>query len=418
MTLRFWAGGLFLLAWLSSNPAVAVSDWYAAIALGTDYADNAKLKNSGLRADFDRGWPVGGGAIGARLTNSLYAELEVMQRVNDFELLYSRDSDIEINPDPDDKISSTSVMANFIYEFTPDSKMRPFLGAGLGRARIDYQVSDEVSETEIIDDRLNAWVYQFIAGFTLEISPRLDLTVSYRQWRTESFELETATGEDENSRQTVHSTLLGMRYFLTPRTFKDGPGVARPQARRGPYVSATAGAGFAKDSEIKDNLANFDAFGPGPFAAVAFGYDFENNWRAELEASTRRNDVELIDFNPEFGEAKADGDIKMRSLIANLYYDFSGVQGFQPHLGAGFGVTRGTYDVKLRAGTFVDDEDTAIAGQLMVGATSQLTKHLAVTVGYRVWMGGQFKMKQPDGRPLETDQLIHTLHAGVRYDLR
>ncbi len=416
--LNFCIGVAALLGLLHCTPAAAVSDWYASIALGTDYANKAKLEKSGLRADFDRGWPVGGGAIGARVTDGLFAELEVMRRVNDFELLYSRSSPIEINPDPDDKVASTSVMANLRYEFRPESTMRPFLGAGLGWARIDYQVSDDTADVDLIDDRTDALAYQIIAGFTLEISPRLDLTVSYHHWRTEEFDLETESDGRERSQQTVHSTLLGLRYTPAPRVSRVRSGAAQPQPRRGPYLSATAGAGFAKDAEIEDNLANFDAYSPGPFAAVAFGYDFRSNWRVELEASARRNDVDLIDFNPEFGEARAGGDIKMRSLIANLYYDFSGVQGFQPHFGAGFGVARGTYDVKVRDSTFVDDEDTAWAGQVMVGATSHITDHAAVTVGYRAWMGGQFKMQQPDGRPLRTEQIIHTLHVGLRYDLR
>jgi opacity protein-like surface antigen len=179
----------------------------------------------------------------------------------------------------------------------------------------------------------------------------------------------------------------------------------------------SAGAGYAQDSEIKNNRANFDAFGTGPFSAIAVGYGFEKNWRVEFEASARRNDLKLIDFNPAIGEARADGDIRMHSLMANLYYDFFGFRGFQPHLGVGFGATRGNYDVRVRGVTYVDDEDTAIAGQFLVGASSQITERAAVSLGYRVWMGGQFQMTQPDGRPLKTDQIIHALHVGLRYDL-
>lgn len=403
---------------LHSSFAGAVDDWYAAFAVGSDYADKVKFADSGLRAELDRGFPVGGGAIGARVGARLYAELEGMYRVNDFEVLYSSDSAVEINPDPADAISSTSVMANLWYEFLPASGMRPFLGAGLGWARIDVEASNEVTGERLVDDRAGALAYQLIAGFTFDVSPRVDLSVSYRLWRTESFEFETTAGLDEKSRQTVHSTLLGMRYHFSPRNFEQRAPSSAPADHRGFYVAASAGAGFAKDAEIKDDLANFDAFGPGPFAAVAAGFGWKRGWRLELEASARRNDAQLIDFNPEFGEGRANGDIRMRSLMANVYYDFSRFRGFRPHVGAGIGKTRGTYDVGVRGGTFVDDEDTATAVQLLLGATTQISERMAISVGYRVWMGLGFEMEQPDGKLLETDQLVHTLEAGLRFSLR
>jgi len=399
-----------------SSPTLAL-DWYAAVAVGTDYGEDVELEESGLRAALDRGYPAGGGALGVRLADRLYAEVEGLYRVNDFEVLYARDGSVEINPEPESKTSSTSVMANLWYEFLPASGMRPFLGAGLGWARVRYEAANEVTGEMLIDDRADTLAYQLLAGFTFDVSPRLALTAGYRYWKTDSFDLKTVSGERESSRQTVHATLLGLRYHFRPRDWGSAA-AAPPGEHRGFYLAARGGAGFAKDAEIKDNIANFDAFGPGPFTAVAAGWSLPGPWRVELEASTRRNDAELIDFNPEFGEGRADGDIRMRSLMANAYYDFRGSRGFRPHVGLGVGAVRGVYDVQVRGATFVDDRDTGVAFQLLVGATTQLTERLGLSVGYRYWLSLPLEMEQPDGRPLETEQVLHTVHAGLRYTLR
>ncbi|MEQ8483485.1 MAG: outer membrane beta-barrel protein [Pseudomonadales bacterium] len=405
-----------LLGALTAAPAAALEDWYGSVTLGTAYAEDDGIESAGLRTDFDQGFPAGAIAIGARMSRSTRAEVEVAYRNNDFEVLFSPDGSQQINPDPADSVEAVSVMANLLYDLRRDSAFRPFVGAGVGKARLRYDSKHEITRVPVIDDRADAFAYQLIAGFTFELSRRFDLTTDYRYWRTESFELEDAQGRSGGGRHTVHTTLLGLRYHPVPRSARVHDD-AFPARKAGFYVAAAAGGAFAKDANISDSQTNYDAFGPGPAASATVGYRGAGRLRYEIEASMLRNDVELLDFSPDFEEARTDGDFTATSLMANVLFDLARGT-IRPYLGVGFGITRAQYDVRTDDGTFVDDKATAPAAQFLVGIDSRVTPRLTVSIGYRLWGARGIEIEQPDGTKLENNQLAHAAQVGLRYALR
>jgi opacity protein-like surface antigen len=185
------------------------------------------------------------------------------------------------------------------------------------------------------------------------------------------------------------------------------------------YVAARGGATFPKDAEIKDNRANFDAFDVGYAASLAAGYRLGTRWRLELEAARRRNEAELIDFNPEFGEDRASGHVRADSLMLNAAYQPAWDLPFQPFAGIGVGMAWSDWDVRLdtTGETYVDDDDSAWAIQFELGAAAALTERLSGSVSYRYWQTGLFDMTQPDGRDLRTELTVHGVTLGLRVAL-
>lgn len=122
----------------------------------------------------------------------------------------------------------------------------------------------------------------------------------------------------------------------------------------GVYIKAQAGYGIVNDADI--SLTNAapaglvgDVAGEGNLAlALGLGYDFGNNWRLELDASTLYNDLGAIG-----GQPSSKASIQANTLMLNALYDFDDFGRWSPFVGAGIGVAEG--NVSLSAQDFVND---------------------------------------------------------------
>jgi opacity protein-like surface antigen len=122
----------------------------------------------------------------------------------------------------------------------------------------------------------------------------------------------------------------------------------------GVYIKAQAGYGIVNDADI--SLTNAapaglvgDVAGEGNLAlALGLGYDFGNNWRLELDASTLYNDLGAIG-----GQPSSKASIHANTLMLNALYDFDDFGRWSPFVGAGIGVAEG--NVSLSAQDFVND---------------------------------------------------------------
>lgn len=152
---------------------------------------------------------------------------------------------------------------------------------------------------------------------------------------------------------------------------------------------------------------------------VRLGYQFNKNWRAEVEGGYRPGDLKAVRGNAVRQQPVAlctpgvtrtsssqrcgspDGSIDSWSLMANVIYDFAPDSWLNPFVGAGVGVNR--LDVKT-LGQFsgvgavtpgnvavqnltVDDDDMAVAWQAIAGASIKATDKLKVDVTYRYLTG-------------------------------
>ena len=411
--------GLCTVLVLASAPAAArgeAPDLYLSGGIGAGYARNGSLRGIGTEVDYDLGRPIGTLGVGIERGRWRF-ELDGTYRANDVEVVFFDDGTPDVAPDSDSRITARSLAVSALYDFGLGWGFRPFLGVGVGGAVIDYEITEYIVGTRLLDDSDTVAAYQLVAGFGLPLTPRLEVLVDYRYWIAADIELETVDDRAFDLDYEVHSAMLNLR-------FRPQAVATRTRARdalraRGWYVGGHGGMSFAKDAEIKDNIANFDAFDVGPVATLAVGRTLGERWRLELEGARRSHEAELIDFNPEFSEDRAEGRVRARSVMANAIYEPTWNTPFTPYAGLGVGMAWSDWDVRLQASgdTYVNDRDGAAAVQVVFGAAAEVAERLELMAEFRYWMTGLFDLAEPNGRPMRTELTVSSLMLGLRYTL-
>jgi opacity protein-like surface antigen len=404
---------LIAMSWVSA--AAAAPSVYVSAGAGAADAPNGTFEGTGIHVDFDLGKPIGVLALGVDFADGWRFELEGGYRYNDTEVVFFDDGRSDWAVDSESVLSANTLGLNAIYQFDPDWAFKPYLGAGLGAAWVDYEINQYITDVRMLDDSDTVLAYQLIAGLAMPLGEHWALGLDYRYWRAPQIELDDVNGEPFDTDHAQHSAMLHVRYGFGA-SVRRAP-APRPARQAGWYTALAGGPARAKDAEVKDNLTNFDAFDVGPAFALAAGYRFAGPWRLELEAARRRVEAELIDFNPEFGEDRANGHVRSTSLMASLAYEPDWKVPFQPYAAIGAGMVWSDWDVTLNqdGSTWVDDDASALAYQVAVGAVAPLTDRLAMTVEYRFWLSGQLDLAEPDGTPMRTELTVTSLMLGLRY---
>lgn len=182
------------LALVAAAPAANAGDIYVSVFGGANFLANdsgvtAENESSGhWTQDADTGFVLGG-AVGTSLdrwAQGLSAEVEVAYRRNDLGGNWSEPSESEFGY-LTGNMSTFSVLANVWYEFDIGTKARPYIGGGVGWARVNADMvavstSDGVATDTDTNDtfRNNGFAYQLGVGFHYEVSPGVDLGLGYR----------------------------------------------------------------------------------------------------------------------------------------------------------------------------------------------------------------------------------------------
>ncbi|ESQ86756.1 hypothetical protein ABAC460_22155 [Asticcacaulis sp. AC460] len=157
----------------SSSSAEAVAA--AAINEDIEESDGFALDTKAKAAVFAR--------AGNQFSPHWRAELEYGERQGDIR------NSIVSGYDPAEagrgSLDLTSAMVNVIYDISPDSRLHPFVGVGLGGVKIkaDYvgaYQDEDYSETYTIHSSKTAAAGQVIAGLAWQVSDRLNIDLTYR----------------------------------------------------------------------------------------------------------------------------------------------------------------------------------------------------------------------------------------------
>lgn len=219
----------------SDNSGAFTSDFAtgagATIPAGTVLAAGTPL---GWTTEFDTGYAVSA-AVGRRL-GAWRGEIELAYQSNDIDThngvqaggiaLGGEDAGVLITGSPnlgvtvaelvDDgsgSVESTFLMANVFYDFSTGGPFTPYLGGGLGVARVEVDYSP--SGVGIINDDDTVIAYQAVAGATYALNDRTELFAQARYRGTDdvetSVDLFDATLEIEN-RAVVAEAGLRFRF--------------------------------------------------------------------------------------------------------------------------------------------------------------------------------------------------------------
>lgn len=117
------------------------------------------------------------------------------------------------NSNPKGDLSVTTLMGNVYYDIRTNSNYTPYIGAGIGGARIGFDKSNGFSTTKSSD---NQFAYQFMTGvsYTPDSMPNTDWSLGYRYLGTSGPSYKTTTGKVSFDNINESNIELGLRYHF------------------------------------------------------------------------------------------------------------------------------------------------------------------------------------------------------------
>jgi opacity protein-like surface antigen len=133
-------------------------------------------------------------------------ELEYTRRRNRLDQAEFNDGKVSADGD----VTADSLLMNAFGVYRSSSIWTPYLGAGLGVARISAADLNVTGQTLSDDDAL-VFAYQFGVGADIAITDFLTLDLGYRLFNTTKAKLKEANGEEFKLEYLSHSAMLGLR---------------------------------------------------------------------------------------------------------------------------------------------------------------------------------------------------------------
>ncbi|KAF0112631.1 MAG: ompA [Rhodospirillaceae bacterium] len=189
------------------------------------------------------------------------------------------------------------------------------------------------------------------------------------------------------------------------------PATAMAQSS-GFYLGGAAGMHFPNDSHIEGGAIKTDGdLDPGAAGLLSGGFAFQNGLRTELEAGYRSHEVGGMG-----GVAVSSGDVRVASLMGNLFYDFHNASAFTPYIGAGLGGAWMKFDtVALPGGNTLDTSDLTLAYQGIAGLDYTITDRLHSFADYRYFGTLDAGMSTRAGQAVDASYDSHGIMLGVRW---
>lgn len=226
--------GLIATALLCSVSAAAMaqqtSGLYIGLGAGANFSRDADVSGSGIDTEtqFDTGW-VGLGSVGYGFGNGLRLEFELGYRDNDVD-------GVNGVSNAGGSVNVWSGMVNALYDVPLTIPITPYIGAGIGYARVKAD-SVNIASNTIVDDSDNVFAYQGIVGAAYGITSNLKLGLDYRYFATLDPEFSTSTGTKVDSEYASHTVLVGLRWeFGAPS--RPQPAVTAPPPAPPPAPTA------------------------------------------------------------------------------------------------------------------------------------------------------------------------------------
>lgn len=166
---------------------------------------------------------------------------------------------------PGGDLNAYTAMGNVIYDFLPNSKISPFLGAGVGGMNLSVKTLGQFSgkptggafaantaanpayQNLSIDDDQWVFAYQGLAGLTYQATSQLSLDLTYRYIKTADAKFASVGSAPGGFQPGVfrgkyqdQSLTLGVRYAFSPPPAPVAPPVAPPEPPPQPPITPEA----------------------------------------------------------------------------------------------------------------------------------------------------------------------------------
>lgn len=172
------------------SSAQAAEGPYVSLQGGASFLSDADNVGGGIsiESSFETGFGLAA-AVGYGIRNSaIRVEAEVSYRRNDFDkLTITNDggdgSFNDLSFVADGNISALGVMANVFYDFRLGHRVKPYVGGGIGVARLSIDNAAILGGT-VVDDDDTVFAYQVGGGVGFEVTPATTIFLDYRYFAT------------------------------------------------------------------------------------------------------------------------------------------------------------------------------------------------------------------------------------------
>ncbi|MBM3582627.1 MAG: OmpA family protein [Alphaproteobacteria bacterium] len=181
---------------------------YVGIGVGPNWTRDSDITGNAINntADFDTGIAAALSA-GWAYGNGVRSEIEIGHRRNDVDSITGVTNGTG-------HARAWSGMLNVLYDFNTNSPFTPYIGGGIGMARVDGKGS--AVGTTSVNDSENAFAYQGIVGVGYRLNENATLFTDYRYFATRDLDYITADGRSVDADYGNHTVLIGLRYNFAP----------------------------------------------------------------------------------------------------------------------------------------------------------------------------------------------------------
>ncbi|MBX3430801.1 MAG: outer membrane beta-barrel protein, partial [Hyphomonadaceae bacterium] len=184
----------------AAGVANATEGWYGRGDVGWSFDGEIDVSDDYAGYDFGKSnlehdWSEHLG-LGYAFANSFRLEGEIGHRFNQIDTTDTIDAGGDVH--------AWSAMANLFYDFNRGGSIEPYIGVGVGAARLNYNVNDH-SSLNYAEGEDTVFAYQGMVGFAVGLGQQWDLDIGYRYF--------VADGAEGNATDT---NSVGSSLVVTP----------------------------------------------------------------------------------------------------------------------------------------------------------------------------------------------------------
>lgn len=219
--------GTLVGALLTIAPASAeerTPSLYLGLGGGGNFMHDADIDGGGINteADYDSG-VAAAITLGFKRADGFRSEFEVAGRTNDVDQLKGMGS-------ADGDVDALTFMGNILYDFQRFGKFKPYLGVGIGLARVRFDGVRPIGGG-VINDHDMAFAFQGIAGLSFDLTDRFEVFGDYRYLGTTDLDVQVATsGSTVSADYGNHTVMGGIRIALYSPPQRMAKPMAAPMA--------------------------------------------------------------------------------------------------------------------------------------------------------------------------------------------
>jgi OOP family OmpA-OmpF porin len=192
-------------------------NWYAGIHGGYTMAEDHDFTytaGTDVDTELDPGYAIG---LTVGYDYGIVHESHIGLR-NELEFTY-RNNEVDTHSTggsplagPTGELTSHAFMANTIAYHESDSMVKPYIGAGIGFAMVEFEDYGVTAIPNVMDDDDTVFAYQGIVGAEWEVNKEVAITTDYRYFATLDPEVTTATSTSTETSYGTHNFLVGVKF--------------------------------------------------------------------------------------------------------------------------------------------------------------------------------------------------------------